>query len=142
MITYSRTRTIAAIAGISIGSIGWTGSSASADRPVEYEDSLTVEAVNPCTDELIEITIHAEVRLHEHGDRFVAHVSRTGSTSDDYVMDHGVETAVFNANVFRQGFSDLFRHEDGSKFQAHGVVVEKVDGVRVVDRLTLRCLGG
>lgn len=135
----NRLTTVAAIAGISIGSMGLMGSSASADRPAEPVVQLTFEAVNPCTDEPIEVTINAVVRLHEHGDRFVAHVSRTGSTDDGYVMDHGVETALFNGNVVRQAITDNFRNEDGSKFQVQGVNVVKEDGVRV-ERFTVRCL--
>ncbi len=134
-----RLTAVAAIAAISVGTIGLTGSSASADRPVEFGESITFTDVNPCTESPMEVTINFVVRLHEHGDRFVAHVSRTGSTDDGYVMDHGVETASSNGNVFRQAVADRFRNEDGSTFQIHGVLVEKEDGVRV-DRLTLRCL--
>ena len=134
-----RLATIAAGAGISIGAIGAMGSPAAADRPAEFEDTFAFSAINPCTDTPMEVTIHSVVRWHEHGDRFVAHVARTGSTDDGYVMDHGVETALFNGNVFRQNLTDNFRNEDGSKFQARGVLVDSDDGVRV-DRFTVRCL--
>lgn len=141
MITNSRKRlvAIAVSAGIGIGTIGPMGSSVSADRPVEVRDSMTIDAVNPCTEAPMEITFDFVVRQHEHGERFVAHVARTGSTSDGYVMDHGVETALFNGNVFRQTLNDVFRNEDGSKFQARGVFIGKEDGPRV-DRFTVRCL--
>lgn len=134
-----RLTALAAIVGISLGTIGLMGSTAAADRPVEFEDTLVFPEVNPCTNAPMLVTINAEVRLHEHGERFVAIVSRTGSTDDGYVMDHSVESAVFNGNVFRQGFMDQWRNEDGSKFQVRGVFVAPEDGPKV-DRFTLRCL--
>jgi hypothetical protein len=137
--TMTRLGAIVAVAGISIGALGSMGSSVSADRPVEFEDSFTFSDVNPCTETPMEVTIDSVVRLTEHGDRFVAHVSRTGSTDDGYVMDHGVESAVFNGEVFRQALTDTFRNADGSKFQARGVVVE-TDGSIRVERFTLSCL--
>lgn len=141
MITNSRKRrtAIAAAAGFSIATIGLIGSPVSADRPIEVEGSMTFPAVNPCTETSMEVTIDYVLRWHEHEDRFVAHVSRTGSTSDGYVMDHGVETAVSNDKVFRQTLIEIFRSEEGSKFQVRGPFVENEHGVQV-DRFTLRCL--
>lgn len=141
MNTNSRKRltAIAAAAGIGTATLGLIGSPVSADRPVELPDSMTFRAENPCTATPMDVTIDSVLRWHEHGDRFVAHVSRSGSTDDGYVMDHGVETAVSNDQVFRQALSEIFRNEDGSKFRVRGVFVANPDGVRV-DQFTLRCL--
>lgn len=128
-----------AVAGIGIGGIGGLGSPASADPPVEFEFSDTFPDINPCTDTPMEVTIVFAVREHEHRDRFVIHASKTGSTNDGYVMEHGAESLVFNGQVFRQAFTDNWHNDDGSKFQARGVIVDSTDGLRV-DRFTLRCL--
>lgn len=137
--TRHRLTATAAVAAISAAAIGVTGSTVSADQPIEFADSFTFTTVNPCTDTPADITIDSVIRLHEHGDRFIAHVSRAASTNDGYVMDHGVETAVFNGNVLRQTLSDDFRNEDGSRFRAHGVIVDQ-GGIMRLDRLSVRCL--
>lgn len=69
----------------------------------------------------------------------MAHVARTGYTSDGYVMEHGVETAVSNGQVFRQTSSEIFRDEAGSKFRVRSPFVENENDVQV-DRFTLSCL--
>ena len=123
-----------------IGVVGLTGSPASADRPIEFSDSSTFADVNPCTDELVDITINVDVRLHEHKNgNVVVHVSRTGTTSDGYVMDHGQENFVSNGNVVRSTLNDVWRNGDGSAFQAQSVFVAKEDGV-VVGGFRLRCV--
>ena len=62
-------------------------------------------------------------------------------------MNHGVETRVFNGNVFRRAFTDNWTNADGSKFQTRIVFVVQLDGedpsqdeVRV-DKFTVRCVG-
>jgi hypothetical protein len=130
-----------AAAALSVGAVGLIGSPVSADKPVEISPpSQTFTDTNPCTNTEMEVTINLEVRLHVHGDNEVVHVSKTGTTNDGYVMNHGVESFVFNGNVARGSFTDNWTNADGSKFKAQGVFVAKEDGV-VVDRFTLRCVG-
>jgi hypothetical protein len=138
---------LVAAAALSVGAVGLIGSPASADRPMEIEDSETFGAFNPCTDEGHMVTLNFDVRLHVHGEKQIVHISRTGTTDDGYVMNHGVESQVFNGNVFRAAFVDNWRSDDGSKFQVRGVFVVQVDGedpsqdeIRV-DKFTIRCLG-
>jgi hypothetical protein len=129
-----------AAAALSVGAVGLIGSPVSADRPVEFSDSDTFPDTNPCTDTPMEVTINFDVSLHLHGGKQVVHVSTTGTTDDGYVLNHGVESQVFNGNVFRFAFTDNWTNADGSKFKAQGVFVAKEDGV-LVDRFTLRCVG-
>lgn len=128
-------------AALVAGVVGGIGSPASADKPTEFTDSGTFTAENPCTGEEHDVTLTVEGREHSHGQRFIAHLSRTGTTSDGYVMDHGVETVSFNGKVFRAAFTDNWSNDDGSRFQASGVFVER-GGEVLVDKFTLRCLGG
>ena len=131
---------IVAGAALSIGAVGLIGSPASADQPIEFSYSFTFPSVNPCTNEPHEVTIEVDARLHLHQNNEVAHESRTGYTDDGYVMDHGVFSHGFNGNVHRDAFNDMWRNDDGSKFQARGVLVEREDGI-IVDNFSLRCIG-
>ena len=138
---------LVAAAALSLGAVGLISSPVSADKPTEIEDSVTFGAFNPCTDEPHDVTLNFDIRLHEHGEKAIVHLSRTGTTDDGFVMNHGVETQVFNGNVFRAAFVDNWSSDDGSRFQVRGVFVVQVDAedpsqdeVRV-DRFTIRCLG-
>ena len=98
--------------------------------------------ITPCSDTPMLVTLHLEIREHVHQNgNVIAHIKRTGSTSDGYVMEHGVENFVFNGNVQRSAFTDTMRHDDGSQFKAQGVFVYTEDGP-LVDRFRLRCVGG
>ena len=148
IIRNSKLAGLVAAAALSLGAVGLISSPVSADKPVEFSDSVTFGDFNPCTEEAHDVTLNFDFRLHEHGENGIVHISRTGSTSDGYVMNHGVETQVFNGNVFRAAFVDNWRSDDGSKFQVRGVFVVQVDEedpsqdeVRV-DKFTIRCLGG
>jgi hypothetical protein len=130
-----------AAAALSVGAVGLIGSPVSADKPVEFSNSAAISDINPCTNAPFTVMLNFDVRLHIHGDNEIRHVSRTGTTSDGYVMKNGVESSVFNGNVFRASFTENWANaDDGSKLQVRGVFVAKEDGV-VVDRFTLRCLG-
>lgn len=147
MSTTRKTKFTRLVAGAALvaGVVGGIGSPASADKPVEFSESGTFPDINPCTGEPMMVTFNVNVRVHEHGERFVVRSSATGTTDDGYVMDHGGGTQVFNGNNFRSVFTDNWYHEDGSRFQARGVVVvsgEEPPGEVLVDKFTLRCLGG
>lgn len=115
-------------------------SPAAADAPAEISVTDTFVDINPCTGEEHEVTINVDIREHIHANgNIVARATRTGTTSDGYVMDHGRDSFVFNGNVARGTLNDVWRSADGSVFQAQGVFVAKEDGV-VVDRFRLRCI--
>lgn len=124
-----------ALLAVSIGA-----PSALAERPVELEVTQVFPDINPCTSEPMLVTIHLSIReqIKDNGN-VVVHVSRTGSTDDGYVMDHGVESFVFNGNVVRAALTDTWRSDDGSHFKAQGVFVATEDGP-LVDRFRLRCV--
>lgn len=115
---------------------------AAADAPVHFSDSVTFTAVNPCTGQDHEVSIDFEIAEHQHRNNTVVHISRTGETSDGYVMNHGTESFVDNGNVARGAFTDNWRDSDGSKFKAQGVFVFDIANEQLrVDRLSFRCIG-
>lgn len=122
--------------------LGLGAAPAAADAPIESSGSVTFIDINPCTATEMEVTINLDFAEHHHRNNFVGHVSRTGTTDDGYVMDHGVENFVDNGNVARGAFSDIWRHPDGSKFVAQGgFVFDIVNGEPRVERFSLRCIG-
>lgn len=131
-----------AVPMLSVGLLGLSAGTASADRPFEVFFSENITAVNPCTGDEHDITINNVVRIHEHGDREVVHVNdRTGTTSDGYVMDHGVLTIVFNGHVALQTFTDNWVDSNGSRFQVQGSFVDNLNqGELMVDRFRQRCI--
>lgn len=136
--TIGRLTALGIAAGVSVAGLGI--GPASADAPAEFSvvDSFTAE--NPCTGEDHGITINIDIREHLHRNgNMIGRASRTGTTSDGYVMDHGLENFVFNGNVARGTLNDTWRNAAGSIFKAQGTFVAKEDGV-VVDRFRLRCV--
>ena len=136
-------RTIALVAVTALLFVGLSAAPALADKPTEDSFSVTFPSVNPCTGLGHEVTLNLEFRDHlGHDGNFVGHLSRTGSTDDGYVMNHGVDNFVFNGNVIRAAFTDQWRHADGSKFKVHGVfVLDLSAGEVLVDRFSLTCIG-
>ena len=125
--------------GLGLGALGATP--AAADGPVEFSDSFTFPDVNPCTDEDIQVTIDVDVREHRgHRNNFVVHVKRTGTTSDGYVMDHGVENFQVNNNVARGKFTDIWRNDHGSMWKVSHVFVAKRVGGLQVEQSTFECV--
>ena len=130
-----------AVSMLSVGLLGLSAGTASADRPVEVTFLETFTDVNPCTGDEQKLTINNVASIHEHGDRQVVHVDRTGTTSGGYVMDHGVLTIVLNGHVARQTFTDNWVDSNGSRFQAQGSFVDNLSqGELMVDRFSLRCI--
>ena len=122
-----------------LGVIGLGAAPAAADAPAEFSVTETFTDVNPCTGAEHDVTLELDIREHVHGDRAVVHLSRTGTTSDGYVMRNGQENFVFNGNVARAAFHDTWRDDNGSMFKAQGYFVEKIDGI-VVEGFRLRCI--
>jgi hypothetical protein len=114
---------------------------AAADPPVESTDSVMFPDVNPCSGLIHQVTIDFEIRLHQHQNRVVVHIGRTGSTDSGYRMDHGVLNAQNNGNVAKQTFSDIWSRDDGSKFKAQGTfVLDLSNNAARVDRFSIRCI--
>ncbi|MDH4168430.1 MAG: hypothetical protein OEW42_02470 [Acidimicrobiia bacterium] len=120
---------------------GSTASPVAADDPTAFTDSDTFIDTNPCSGLPDRITVHFAGQVHQHGDRFVAHISRTGTTDSGYVMDHGVQHRQNNGQVETVQFNDRWRHADGSIFVVRGLAVFDPDTWEPqVDRFTSRCL--
>ena len=133
-------RILLSLAGVLLA-MGAAVTPAAADPPMEFTDSFTFTDVNPCSGLDHEVTIDSEIRLHQHQDRVVVHVRRTGSTDSGYVMEHGVLSFQDNGKVVTQSFSDNWKRADGSKFKAQGTFVLDLSTNTVqVDRFSLRCI--
>ena len=134
---------VLAIIAMGLVLVGLAASPVAADAPTTFDDWLTFTDLDPCTGLPQTIAIYVEGRLHtDHQNNFVAHVKRTGITDAGYVMDHGVESYQENENVARGSFTDIWRHDDGSKFKAQGVFVFNIGtGEVLVDNFNLTCIG-
>lgn len=100
-----------------------TAGPVSADEPTPFNDSETFVDVNPCSGQPDRITVNFAGHVHEHGDRFVAHIVRTGTTSSGFVMEHGVQHRQSNGRVETVTFHDRWHHPDGSAFTVRGLAV-------------------
>jgi hypothetical protein len=113
---------------------------AAADPPTAFEFVEVFPDVNPCTGNIMTVTIAVTGFFHEHGSRELAYGERTITTSDGFV-GRGTETFVQNGQivVFRQ--TDIMRNASGDRFRANGGFVFDIstDTVRV-ERFELTCL--
>lgn len=134
-------RTIALAASVAVMLVGLGATPASADAPINFTDSMTYTSVNPCTGVENELTFSLDVSVHVHQNNVVAHIERSGESSDGYLMT-GVETAVETKNVFRAGYNDQWVDSDGSRFRnrAH-ITINLNKGEVLVDNFELSCLG-
>jgi hypothetical protein len=114
---------------------------AAADRPTAFTFEDVFPDVNPCTGNIMTVTIAGTGFFHEHGSRVVARAKRTITTSDGFV-GHGTDSFVDNGQIVRFRFTDIMANASGDRFRARGVFVLDIstDTVRV-DRFALTCLG-
>jgi hypothetical protein len=114
---------------------------AAADPPTTVEFLDVFPDVNPCTGNVMTVTIAATAYVHEHGSRTVVHAKRTITTSDGF-SGRGTDTFVDNGKVLVFRFTDMMTNASGDRFRAKGVFVLHVatDTVRV-DKFELKCLG-
>lgn len=114
---------------------------AAADPPTAFTFEDVFPDVNPCTGNIMTVTIAGTAFVHEHGSRIVAHAERTITTSDGFV-GRGTDTFVDNGQIvmFRQ--TDIMTNASGDRFRARGVFVLDIstDTARV-DSFELTCLG-
>jgi len=118
---------------------GLVAAPAVADEPIEFPDSISFEATNPCSGELITINIDSYISIHEHDGTSFVRVRNTGWTSDGYIMGHGGETFVGTEENFSSSLNDPWVNPDlGTKFVAQGRALV-VDGEFIVDDFRLEC---
>jgi len=119
--------------------IGLVAAPAVADVPEEFLDSETFEDVNPCSGELVSITIDSYVSIHEHDGTTIVRVTSTGTISDGYIMEHGRESFVATDTSVTASFMFPFVNPDlGTKFVAQGRSLV-VDDEVVFDDFRLEC---
>jgi len=115
---------------------------AAANPPVE-EPILDVFAdISPCSGDETTVTYVGSALVHEHGERVIATVHRTVTTSDGF-DGHGVESFVFNGQMFKSSQNDILTNEaTGQRIRNQFVLVVDLatDTVRV-ERSVLTCLG-
>ena len=114
---------------------------AAADPPTAFPFKDVFPDVNPCTGNVMTVTIAGTAFVHFHGNRIVGHSERTITTSDGFV-GHGTDSFVENGQIamFRQ--TDIMTNASGDRFRARGVFVVDISTETVrVDRFELRCLG-
>ena len=115
---------------------------AAANRPVEEPIHFVFSDINPCTGEEVTVTFVGSALVHEHGDRLIATLHRTVTTSDGF-KGHGVDSFVDNGRVLRATLTDILTNKaTGQRFRAHTQFVLDLatDSVRVA-RGELICLG-
>ena len=114
---------------------------AGADKPERFEDSVTFVDVNPCTGLDHEVTINFEIALHEHGQRNVVNIKRSGSTDDGYQMTPGSrEHVTVNDSWIIGSFRDKWSDGDGSAFRAQGrIKIVRETGEPIRDDFDLFC---
>lgn len=114
---------------------------ASADKPVEFSESITTEDVDPCTGLTHLVTRTFNYREHSHQGRLVLKISVTGSTDSGYELVSGPQNVVINGPVFKASGTAIWMNPDGRKFTFHAVDVFNKDGL-VTSRNVLECVGG
>ena len=114
---------------------------AAADPPTAFPFEDVFPDVNPCTGDIMTVTIAGTAFVHFHGTRIVGHSERTITTSDGFV-GHGTDTFVDNGQVFMFRQTDIMTNASGDRFRARGVFVVDLSTETVrVDRFELTCLG-
>jgi hypothetical protein len=114
---------------------------ATADRPTAFQFEDVFLDVNPCTGNVMTVTIAITAFVHFHDSRTVVHTERTITTSDGFV-GRGTESIVFNGQVFVDRFTDIMTNASGDHFRARGLFILDVSTQAVrVERFELTCLG-
>jgi hypothetical protein len=127
------------VAALSVVALAFAAPAA-ADPPAPFSFVDVFPDVNPCTGNVMTVTISVNGFVHEHGSREVSYAKRTITTSDGFA-GRGTETFVFNGQIilFRQ--TDIMTNASGDRFRARGVFVFDLstDTARV-ERFELTCL--
>jgi hypothetical protein len=113
---------------------------AAANPPTAFTFEDVFPDVNPCTGNIMTVTIAGTAFVHEHGSRVVVRSERTITTSDGFV-GHGTDSFVDNGEIvmFRQ--TDIMANASGDRFRARGVFVFDISTETVrVESFELTCL--
>jgi len=115
---------------------------AAADPPTAFPSEEVFPDVNPCTGDIMTVTITATDFVHLHDGRLVVRSERTIRTSDGAV-GHGTGSLVDNGQVIRASMTDIVMNTSaGYRFRARGVFVLDVStGTVRVESFELTCLG-
>jgi hypothetical protein len=115
---------------------------AAADPPTASPFEDVFPDVNPCTGDIITVTVAGTDFVHLHDGRLVVRSERTFTTSDGSV-GHGTSSLVDNGQVISFTTTDIMRNASGGYgFRARGVFVLDIStGTVRVERFELTCLG-
>jgi hypothetical protein len=115
---------------------------AAADPPTAFPSEEVFPDVNPCTGDIVTVTIAVTDFVHFHDGRIVVRSERTITTSDGSV-GHGTASLVGNGQVIRFGMTDILTNASGGYYiRARGLFVLDVSTWTVrVERFELTCLG-
>jgi hypothetical protein len=118
---------------------------AQADQPQAFSFTEVFDGVNPCTGEPQEVTINRSGTVHTHKNNLVLNIKNTGTTSDGFVMEHGIQHITVKGSAVdglaRISTSDQWRHPDGRKFHVTGTDLIRFPGTVLSQRFNARCLG-
>ena len=114
---------------------------AAADPPTAFPFEDVFPDVNPCTGDIMTVTIAGTDFVHFHDGRIVVRSERTITTSDGSA-GHGTGSLVDNGQVIRAAFTDIMKNASGGYgFRAGGVfVLDLSTGTVRVERFELTCL--
>ena len=130
---------VALVAGFAF--MGFTGL-AVAGQPTALPFFLEFTDVNPCTGNVVTVTMIGTLYLHEHDGRTVVRIPRTITTSDGF-EGRGTLSEMINGKIEKFTLNDMLTHESGDKFRAHFVLVIDLSTgtVRVLKGGVQICLG-
>jgi hypothetical protein len=115
---------------------------AAADPPTAFPFEDVFPDVNPCTGDIMTVTIAGTTFVHFHDGRIVGRSERTITTSDGSV-GHGTDSFVANGQVFMFRMTDIMTNTSGGyHFRASSVLVFDISTQTVrVERFDFSCLG-
>ena len=115
---------------------------AAADPPRAFPFEDVFPDLNPCTGEIMTVTVAGTDFVHLHDGRIVVRSERTFTTSDGSA-GHGTSFLVGNGQVITFSTTDIMRNTSGGyHFRARGVfVLDLSNGTVRVERFELTCLG-
>ena len=137
-------RMIALVAVMALLFVGLFAAPALAGKPDSFTVPTTFGGIdNPCTGLPFEATGELEIRANElPNGNFVGHWKATGTSTDGYVLTHGVDNFQANGNVVREALTDIWRHPDGSAFRVQLRFVYDISADEYkVDTFSASCLG-
>jgi len=113
-----------------------------ADPPTAFPFEEVFLDVNPCTGDIVTVTIAGADFVHLHDGRLVVRSERTWTASDGSI-GHGTGSLVDNGQVIRAAGTDILRNASGGYvIRARSVFVLDIStGMVRVEKVELTCLG-